>query len=275
MISELERGSRHQPRRDTAQLLADGLRLTGPDRDSFLALARGRAPAAAGASIAGDRPPQSALPVAPAPIIGRLKEIAAATALLLRTDVRLLRLTGPGGVGKTRLTLEVAARTEVAFTDGAVFVDLAPVDDPAIIRQSIGEALGRRFDQDQVRQVELDEWLRDRPLLLVLDNFEHLIAGATVVADLLAACPGMTVLATSREVLRIRAERHYDVAPLALPDLESMVATDELTGVPAVQLFVDRAESANRTFALTAENARSVAEIVVRLGGLPLGRGSG
>ncbi|MBA2518591.1 MAG: tetratricopeptide repeat protein [Chloroflexia bacterium] len=104
----------------------------------------------------------------------------------------------------------------------------------------------------------------------MLDNFEHLIAGAASVADLLASCPALTVLVTSRELLHIRAERHYDLAPLALPDLGSLAAADELNGVPAVQLFVDRAETANRTFALTAENARSVAEIVVRLDGLPL-----
>ncbi|MBA2518590.1 MAG: XRE family transcriptional regulator [Chloroflexia bacterium] len=155
LISELERGSRHQPRRDTAQLLADGLCLTGPERDSFIALARGRASVDAGAPIAGGPSVRSSLPVAPAPIIGRLKEIAAATALLLRTDVRLLTLTGPGGVGKTRLALEVAARAEVAFADGAVFVDLAPVDDAAIVRQAIVEAIGRRLDQDQVIRIGL------------------------------------------------------------------------------------------------------------------------
>jgi predicted ATPase/DNA-binding XRE family transcriptional regulator len=268
-ISDLERGSIHRPRRDTAELLADGLRLRGDDRESFIALARGRPlPATEGAADRGQQ--RLALPHPPHAIVGRLKETAAATALLLDPEVRLLTLTGTGGVGKTRLALEVAFRTAEAMPDGAVFVDLAPVRGPELVLGAIAQALGVVAGPEQSLWQVVTHALRDQRLLLLLDNFEHVAPAATVVSDLLAACPLSTVLATSREPLRIRAEREYQVGPLVLPDLRQIPALDELGRVPAVDLFVRRAEAANRQFALTAENAGAIAEIAVRLDGLPL-----
>jgi predicted ATPase/DNA-binding XRE family transcriptional regulator len=268
-ISDLERGSSHRPRRDTVQLLADGLRLQGDDRETFVALARGRSPAASLESVVA-APARYTLPHPPTPIVGRLKETAAATALILDPDVRLLTLTGPGGVGKTRLALEVAFRVLDAVPDGAVFVDLAPVRDAELVLSAIAQALGVQVSPGLSLREAVYAELQGKRLLSILDNFEHVPAAAVAVADLLAACPTVTVLVTSRTPLRIRAEREYAVGPLVLPDPDRPGALDELAQVPAVALFVSRAEAADRRFALNPGNARDVAEIVLRLDGLPL-----
>ena len=269
LISDLERGSTHRPRRDTVELLADGLRLRGADRESFIALARGRPLIPAELTVA-DAARRPTLPRPPTPIVGRLKETASVTALLLDPEVQLLTLTGPGGVGKTRLALEVAARVADTLQDGALFVDLAPVRDPELVLGAIAQALGVVPGREQSLAQAVVAVLAEKRLLLVFDNFEHVATAATVIADLLAACPMLTVLTTSREPLRIRAEYDYEVNPLVLPDLRNVPPLDELARVPAVDLFVRRAEAANRRFALTVENARVVAEIAVRLDGLPL-----
>lgn len=269
LISDLERGSTHRPRRDTVQLLADGLRLRGEDRDAFIALARGRSLVATPeAEVTPAR--RTSLPHPPTPIVGRLKETAAATALLLDPAVRLLTLTGPGGVGKTRLALEAAFKARDAVPDGVYFVDLAPVRDPGLVLATIAQVLGIVPPPEQTLLQGVIDALDGKRLLLVLDNFEHLGPAATTVADLLASCPALTMLATSREPLQIRAEREYRVGPLTLPDLRNVPPLDELGCIPAVDLFIRRAEVANRRFALTAGNARAVAEIAVRLDGLPL-----
>ncbi|HET7094111.1 MAG TPA: helix-turn-helix domain-containing protein, partial [Thermomicrobiales bacterium] len=217
LISDLERGTIHRPRRDTVQMLADGLDLTGAARDSFVALARGPSPAAAvKASVASAR---RSLPVPPTPIVGRLKETAALTALLLRPETRLLTLTGPGGVGKTRLALEVAARAVAAFPDGVWFVEMAPVADAALVVPAIAKTLGVRENGERPLIDSLTAWLHGRRPLVVLDNVEHLTAAAPALGYLLASCARLTILATSRQPLRLRAEREYAVHPLALPDL--------------------------------------------------------
>ena len=198
--------------------------------------------------------------------MGRLKETAAATALLLDSEVRLLTLTGPGGVGKTRLTLEVSEVVE----DGVVFVDLAPLHDPKLVAAAIVQALRLVAGSELPPRDRLVQALQEQRLLLLLDNCEHLASTGTVVADLLAACPRLKVLATSRTPLHIRAEHEYAVGPLTLPDRHAFTSLAELAQNPAIDLFVRRAEAANRMFALTSANAAEIIEIAIRLDGLPL-----
>jgi predicted ATPase/DNA-binding XRE family transcriptional regulator len=264
LVSDLERGTIQRPRRDTIRMLADGLGLKDADRDAFTAVARGAKPAPV------DEPRRVNLPAAPSPLIGRDRELAAVTSLLIQPEVRLLTLTGPGGVGKTRLALAVVARVVDAFPDGLFFVDLAPVIDPTLVLSAIAQMLGVRASGDRPLRDDLVAHLGHKRLCLLLDNLEHLAPVAPAIADLLSACSELTILATSRQSLHIRAEREYQVAPLALPDLRALPSTDELADVPAVALFVRQAEAARRSFALTDENARTIGEIAVRLDGLPL-----
>jgi predicted ATPase/DNA-binding XRE family transcriptional regulator len=267
LISDLERGTIHRPRRDTVQLLADGLRLRGSERDTFVALARGQPVTPPDAPVS---PPPYSLPRPPTPIVGRRQELATALALLLDPEVNLLTLIGTGGVGKTRLALEIGSRAIETIPDGAAFVDLAPVRTPELVLAAIARALKVQADPEvPLRQTVVDFMQRKR-LLLILDNFEHVLVAAPVVADLLAACRELTILATSRKPLHIRAEHQFPVGPLTLPDLDKVLRPAELVEIPAVELFIRRAQAANRDFSLTTENARTIAEITVRLDGLPL-----
>ena len=208
------------------------------------------------------------LPTQPNPLVGREAELAGLTAYLTRPGVHLVTLTGPGGTGKTRLALQAAADALDAFPDGAFFVDLAPVVDPALVVPTIAGVLGVRAGSLSIGEA-LTTWLSPRRLLLVLDNLEHLLPAAKAIAALIAACPSLTVLATSREPLQLRSEREIPVAPLALPE-EGTAHVAGLASIPAVALFVQRAEAANPRFALTQANATDVAEIARRLDGLPL-----
>ncbi|MDQ3694862.1 MAG: tetratricopeptide repeat protein [Chloroflexota bacterium] len=270
LISDLERGSIHRPRRDTVQLLADGLGLAGADRESFVTLAQGRTAAdALGSSRQGAGGP-SLLPIPPTRLIGRAGEIEAATALLMQTTTQLLTLTGPGGVGKTRLALELGSRVRAGFPDGVFFVDLSLVDAPALVLPAIGLTFGIRNGHRQPLPRVIAARLQAKRLLVILDNFEHVVAAAPVVADLLTRCAEMCVLVTSRETLRLRAERQFEVRPLAVPDPRPGSSSESLTRNPAVDLFVNRAEAADPGFALTEETAPIVAEIVAQLDGLPL-----
>lgn len=283
-ISDFERGLRSVPRLETVRMLADALALSDDDRSALLAASRPEVlsqrketplpspPSAAPRSTAiplGARP----LPVPLDQLIGRDEDIARTTSLLLSQQVRLITLTGPGGVGKTRLSLAIAERSAPAFQDGAAFVDLAPLTRAEHLAPSIIDALGIAVDPRLPALDALRAALRSRSLLLLLDNFEHLLDAAPVVSDLLLSCPSLKVLITSRVRLHLRGERVVLVCPLetSAPVLDGSAASlQALERVPAIQLFVDRAAESRFDFAMTGANASAIVDICRRLDGLPL-----
>jgi predicted ATPase len=209
------------------------------------------------------------LPAQMSSFIGREEVIGDVEAALEET--RLLTLTGPGGTGKTRLALELAHRQLPAFLDGVWFVDLSAVTDPSVIPTEIAIALEATRDPGASVFQSLEEHLRDRKLLLVLDNFEQVLDAAMAIEHLLSHAPGLKVMVTSRSVLSVYGEREYPVPPLRLPDPASSKILDALSHSEAVSLFVERARAVRPDFRITGENALAVAEICERLDGLPLG----
>jgi predicted ATPase/DNA-binding SARP family transcriptional activator len=214
-------------------------------------------------------PPRAAarrvdVPAPAVPLVGRASELADIGRVLRTADVRLLTLTGPGGVGKTRLAIEVARSLAEDFADGAAFVALDSLRDPALVMPTIGRALG--LDKPD----ELESYLRDRNLLLALDNLEHLLDAAPALARLLADAPGLKLLVTSRAPLRLVGEHEFRLAPLPVPEELLPRSPIALLRIPSVALFVQRAQAARRDFSLTHANAHAVAEICSRLEGLPL-----
>ena len=203
-------------------------------------------------------------------IVGRAAEIAAVEELLRGEEERLLTLTGPGGTGKTRLGQQVARDLLDEFEDGVFFVPLAPIDDHTLVAPAMAQTLGVQETRQRSFTEGLTNYLRDKRMLLVLDNFEHVTAAAPFVAELLTACPRLKVLVTSRAALHVSGEREYRVPPLALPLLDEVQGAEDLLRCGAAVLFVQRVLAARPQFALTDENARAVAEICIRLDGLPL-----
>ncbi|HEY6411851.1 MAG TPA: AAA family ATPase, partial [Ktedonobacteraceae bacterium] len=210
------------------------------------------------------------LPAELTPLIGREREVQILCNLLTLPEVRLLSLLGPGGVGKTRLALSVATRLQQHFSDGVHFVPLAMIRDPGLVVPTLAQALHLQESRGSSLLDQVQTALQDRHTLLVLDNFEHVVQTAPLLEDLLLACPSLTILVTSRDVLHVRAERQFPVAPFPLPEFSQGADIEALAHNPAVALFLERAQAIVPSFQLTPANARAITDICIALDGLPL-----
>ena len=264
-VSALERGQRRRPHLDTVRALSAALDLTAATRDGLLTIAR--APAR---SEAADALSDACLPLALTALLGREVEVQALRRWLTDPAARLITLTGPGGVGKTRLALEVARAIASESRTRVVFVSLAATRNPAFVASAIAEALGQSDDTalDLPRRTRI-AW-DDRPTLMVLDNFEQVLDAAPLVADLLASVASLRVLTTSRAPLRVRGEREFAVGPLVLEVEAEAGAPTDLARAPAVRLFVERVHDVQPGFRLTPANLPIVTAICRRLDALPL-----
>jgi predicted ATPase/class 3 adenylate cyclase len=229
------------------------------------------------AGLPGDFPPLRSLdthpnnlPIEPTPLLGRDEIVAAVVALLRRDDVRLVTLTGPGGIGKTRIANHIAAELVERFSDGVWLVRLSRLSDPTRVVPTVAQTLDVPEVADRTIAESVRDHLAARHLLLVVDNFEQVVGAAADLAALLAGCPQLKLLVTSRIPLHLRGEREYAIPPMRLPVSDSTVDVDALTQYEAVALFVQRAQAARADFAVTAANAPAIAEICRRLDGLPL-----
>ncbi len=251
--------------RELGRLVRDDLALLLSER--FATPVRSAAPAAAAA--ADSRGSRRSWPTPSTSLLGREDDIAELSSLLESPDVRLVTLTGPGGIGKTRLAIAVGAALE-GTGRRTEFVPLASITDPALVLRRVADAVGAPIEGTRSALDTLIEYFPQTPTLLVLDNLEQVAGAATELDQLLTACPDVTILATSRTVLRLRAEREFPVDALTVPASAEPLPLEELAALPAVRLFVDRARAVRHGFTLDGNNAAAVMEICRRLDGLPL-----
>jgi predicted ATPase/DNA-binding XRE family transcriptional regulator len=267
-ISDLERGVRRVPHLETVRVLADALALAEVDRSALLAAARSPSCDSRDPPTKTDR--KVRLPHPLTPLVGRDVESATLRGLLAHEVVRLVTLTGPGGIGKTRLAIDVAAAMTSAFADGIVYLDLTAETEATMVIPMVAGAFGVYETRSPRRVQTLIDTLGDKHLLLVLDNCDRVLGAAPDIATLLMSCPHLSVFATSHEAFRLRGERDYPLGPLPLPDLNPLPSLNALAANPSVALFAMVAEASDPTFALTAANAHAVALICHRVDGLPL-----
>jgi predicted ATPase/DNA-binding XRE family transcriptional regulator len=264
-VSALERGERRRPHVETTRALSAALDLTGATRDAFLESARSPAQTTAVDELIG-----ASLPVPLTVLLGRDTDVRTLRQWLADPAARLITLIGPGGVGKTRLALELARAIENESVTRVVFVPLAAIRDPAFVESAIAEAFGlvdvRAHDLPKRARVACE----NHATLLVLDNFEQVLEAAPLVADLLTSVPLLRLLVTSRAPLRVRGEREYVVGPLALASASDAMSPADLARTPAVRLFVERVRDVQPDFRLTSANGPTVTAICGRLDALPL-----
>jgi len=272
MIVELQREATDSYRsfsttRELGRLVRDDLALLLSER---FTTADSHADRSASPASNTDRRGQRSLPVTSTSLIGRMHDIVDVSNLLQTADVRLVTLTGPGGIGKTRLAIAVGEQLDDRYPRGTVFVPLAAIAQPELVLPRIAAAVGATTEDARRPLDVLIEHFAETSTLLVLDNLEQVVGVAPELDQLLARCPGLEILATSRTVLRLRAEREYPVGALTVPAFSERPPLEQLASLPAVQLFVDRAQAVRYDFALTEANALAVVEICRRLDGLPL-----
>jgi non-specific serine/threonine protein kinase len=262
-ISDLERGIRRQPHPASMRSLSEALSLSEAD---WQALVR----AAHRPEVPEVHPSRHNLPAQTTALIGREPQLETGRKQLLRDDTRLVTLTGPGGCGKTRLGLQIAAGLLEQFPDGTFFVPLAPVADPDLVSAAIAQVVGLRESEDGSLGHVVRQYLRDRRVLLLIDNFEHVIAAGSDIGELLSTCPQLKALVTSRAPLRIYGEQEIAVPPLTMPERQTQLPLAGVGTYEAVRLFVERARSVRDDFTLNDGNARVIVEICQHLDGLPL-----